>query len=181
MCLTKPDPTQGPDFDEGAQLDDYRNRTLAFCALLNYLREKISAQSGCRSGVSEWLRFLHRLDRAVPDGAEVHLIASNGLVRKDSTVRAWLRGHPRFLVHCPTSGGMWMSEIERFFSERNWITAPPDSANGMSELSQNICHFLADPALSPQDYIWTAERISNRQRTEQISSVPPASLRTAEG
>lgn len=172
------------DSDHGAapgrpvRLDDYRDRTLALCAVLNYLGGKISAQSGCHNHVEDWLRFLRRIDAEVPPGLAVHLIVSNGPTRKVPEVKIWLRRHPRFWVHFPTSGSTWLSEVERFFREQNRITTPPGSLDGLSELGHGICHFLADHNLRPQHYIWRAERARILERIERVcpkaSPIQPA-------
>lgn len=47
----------------------------------------------------EFLSFLNHLERNVPAGLEVHLIAENCATHKHPRVKAWLARRPRFHLH----------------------------------------------------------------------------------
>ena len=52
----------------------------------------------------EFLKFLARIDAAVPADIEVHLVMDNYGTHKVDKVRNWFARHPRYHVHCtPTS------------------------------------------------------------------------------
>ena len=63
----------------------------------------------------EFLAFLQHLDRNVPGGLEVHLIADNYAAHKHPKVKAWLARHPRFHLHFTPPYASWLNQVERWF------------------------------------------------------------------
>jgi hypothetical protein len=47
----------------------------------------------------EFISFLSHLDRNVPAGLEIDLIADNYATHKHPRVKAWIARHPRFHIH----------------------------------------------------------------------------------
>jgi transposase len=63
----------------------------------------------------EFLKFLKRVDKNVPDELDVHLVCDNYGTHKTPEVRAWLARHPRFHVHFTPTGSSWVNQVERWF------------------------------------------------------------------
>jgi transposase len=59
--------------------------------------------------------FLAAVDRAVPDGLDVHLVCDNLATHKAAAIKAWLARRPRFHTHFIPSG-FWTDQVERCFS-----------------------------------------------------------------
>ena len=63
----------------------------------------------------EFLKFLKKIDKNVPDELDVHLVCDNYGTHKTPEVRAWLARHPRFHVHFTPTGSSWVNQVERWF------------------------------------------------------------------
>jgi len=65
----------------------------------------------------EFLRFLRRVDEAVPADLDVQLICDRRLPHPTATVRDWLRARPRYRVHLTTAAASWLAMFEWWFTE----------------------------------------------------------------
>jgi len=59
----------------------------------------------------EFLRFLRKIDKAVPAGLDVHLICDNLATCKTPEVQQWLARRPRFHVHFTPTGSSWINQV----------------------------------------------------------------------
>ena len=84
---------------------DYkRNGTTTLFAALNVLDGTVIGQNMARHRHQEFIRFLNRIERAVPAGSTIHVILDNYAAHKHEKVQAWLARHPRWTFHfTPTS------------------------------------------------------------------------------
>ena len=65
----------------------------------------------------EYLRFLGTIDRTVPAGLDVHVIADNYATHKHADVRAWVESHPRFRMHYTPTSSAWLNQVEHWFGD----------------------------------------------------------------
>jgi DDE superfamily endonuclease len=85
-------------------------------------------------------------------------------------VKAWLRKHPRFVIHyVPTSCG-WLNLIERWFAELTNKRIHRDSFFSVDELVAAINDFLAAWNENPRPFVWTAFRKINGGRRSRCSA-----------
>ncbi len=63
----------------------------------------------------EYKKFLTAIDKAVPEGLEIHVVCDNHATHKTPAVKAWLARHPRFHIHFTPTGGSWINQVERWF------------------------------------------------------------------
>ena len=79
----------------GTMTHDYiRNGTTTLFAALNVLDGTVIGQCMARHRHQEFIRFLNRIEAAVPAGKLVHAILDNYAAHKHPKVRAWLARHP---------------------------------------------------------------------------------------
>jgi transposase len=64
----------------------------------------------------EFIRFLNRIEAAVPAGKLIHAILDNYAVHKHPKVRAWLARHPRWTFHFTPTSCSWANAVESFFA-----------------------------------------------------------------
>ena len=64
----------------------------------------------------EFKGFLDRIDGAVPDDLDVHLVLDNYGTHKTPLIRRWLLRHPRFYVHFTPTYSSWLNQVERWFA-----------------------------------------------------------------
>jgi transposase len=88
-----------PGTPERATHDYERNGTTSLYAALNVSSGEVIGSLHQRHRAVEFLRFLKRIDAAVPAGLSVHLVLDNASSHKTPTVRRWLAQHPRFVLH----------------------------------------------------------------------------------
>ena len=73
--------------------------------------------SAIREGHQEFIRFLNRIDREVPDDTAIHVILDNYAAHKKDKVRAWLARHPRWTFHFTPTSCSWLNAVEGFFAK----------------------------------------------------------------
>jgi hypothetical protein len=103
----------------------------------------------------EWLTFLRLIDRPVPPGTALHLIADNYATQQHPTVQRWLTRHPRLhMLFTPTSSS-WLHLVERVFGD---LTTQPLRRGVFRSVPELIAASDADitqrPA-KPQPFVWT--------------------------
>ncbi len=64
----------------------------------------------------EFKGFLDRIDSAVPDDLDVHLVLDNYGTHKTPLIRRWLLRHPRVHVHFTPTYSSWINQVERWFA-----------------------------------------------------------------
>jgi transposase len=137
------------------QTHDYiRHGTITLFAALNYLDGKIISRTEEQHTHVHWLRFLKQIDREVPAGLELHLIADNYGTHKHERVRDWLAKHPRFHMHFTPTGSSWLNLVERFFRDLSQDAIQDGSFAHVRELVAAIEAYLTERNLAPKPYRW---------------------------
>jgi hypothetical protein len=87
------------------------------------LFEALEAQSGrvvgdfhARHRSVEFRKFLERIEAAVLNELDVHLILNNHGTHKTPLIHWWLARHPRFHVHFTPTSASWVNLVERWFA-----------------------------------------------------------------
>ena len=96
--------------------DYIRNGTTTLFAALNVFDGTVIGQCMARHRHQEFIRFLNRIEAAVPAGKLVHAILDNYAVHKHPKVRAWLARHPRWVFHFTPTSCSWANAVEGFFA-----------------------------------------------------------------
>jgi transposase len=160
----------------GTMTHDYkRHGTTTLFAALEVLSGRVVGQCHERHRNQEFLRFLRRLDKEFPGNVPLHLIMDNYGAHKHANVRAWLKGHPRFVCHFVPTSSSWLNLVERWFGELTSKRIRRDSFGSLADLKQAIDEFLLAWNENPRPFLWTAtvdsivEKLSRcRQTLEQI-------------
>src|SRR5450631_2364246 len=88
---TQPVLPMGLGYVEGVTHDYYRHGTTTLFAALDTLDGKVITLCKPRHRHQEFLAFLNHLDRSVPAGLDIHLVADNYGTHKHPKVKTWLR------------------------------------------------------------------------------------------
>src|SRR5271166_6091457 len=101
-------------------------------------------------------KFLRRMDRELPGGKTLHLVMDNYGTHGHAEVKAWLKKHPRFVIHYVPTSCSWLNLVERWFAEltSKWIRR--GSFYSVDELIAAIREFLAAWNENPKPFLWTA-------------------------
>ena len=172
----------------GTMTHDYqRNGTTSLFAALNVLEGKVIGSCYQRHRHQEFIKFLRQIDREFPGPVVLHLIMDNYGTHRTPEVKAWLKKHPRFVIHFVPTSCSWLNLIERWFAELTNKRIRRDSFLDVADLIAAINEFLAAWNEAPKPFIWTATVDSIvaklarcRQTLEQIqpgSTTPKSSKR----
>jgi transposase len=160
----------------GTMTHDYkRNGTTTLFAALDVLAGKVIGDCYKRHRHQEFLKFLRRIDREFPGKLPLHLVMDNYGTHGTPEVKAWLKRHPRFVVHYVPTSCSWLNLIERWFAELTNKRIRRDSFLSVDNLIAAIEEFLAAWNETPKPFVWTAtvdsivEKLARcRQTLEQI-------------
>ena len=153
---TQPVLPMGLGYLEGVTHDYYRHGTTTLFAALNVLDGSVITQCKPRHRHQEFLSFLNHLDRNVPVGLQVHLIADNYATHKHPRVRAWLARHRRYHIHYTPTYASWLNQVERWFGLITHHAIRRGSFRSVRELVQRIDQYVAHHNLHKQPFAWTA-------------------------
>lgn len=160
----------------GTMTHDYkRNGTATLFAALETLQGKVIGQCYQRHRHQEFLKFLRTLEQEFPGKVPLHLIMDNYGTHKHEKVRAWLKRHPRFVLHFVPTSSSWLNLVERWFGELDHKAIRRGVFRSVDDLKASIDAFLTAWNKDPKPYVWTAtvesitEKLSRcRQTLEKI-------------
>ena len=160
----------------GTMTHDYkRNGTTTLFAALETLQGKVVGQCYQRHRHQEFLKFLRTLDKEFSGKVPLHLIMDNYGTHKHENVRAWLKRHPRFVLHFVPTSSSWLNLVERWFGELDSKAIRRGVFRSVEELKASIDAFLTVWNNDPKPFVWTAtvesitEKLSRcRQTMEKI-------------
>lgn len=141
----------------GTMTHDYkRNGTTTLFAALNVLEGRVLGNCQKRHRHQEFLRFLRRIVREFPGKTALHLVIDNYGTHGTPEVKAWLKKHPRFVLHYVPTSCSWLNLIERWFGELTNKRIRRGSFHSVEDLTAAIHEFLAVWNERPKPFVWTA-------------------------
>jgi transposase len=141
----------------GTMTHDYkRNGTTTLFAALDVLEGKVIGDCYKRHRHQEFLKFLRRIHREFPGNAPLHVVMDNYGTHGTPEVKAWLKRHPRLVVHYVPTSCSWLNLIERWFAELTTKRIRRDSFHSVEDLILAIEPFLSAWNEQPKPFVWTA-------------------------
>jgi transposase len=142
----------------GTMTHDYvRHGTTTLFAALNVLDGTVIGQCMARHRHQEFIRFLNRVEAAVPAGKLIHAILDNYAAHKHPRVRAWLARHPRWTFHFTPTSCSWANAVETFFATLTRRRLQRGAFHSLVDLQAAINRYLEDHNGSPKPFVWTAD------------------------
>lgn len=142
----------------GTMTHDYkRNGTTTLFAALNVLDGTVIAECMKRHRHQEFLRFLKRLDREVPQELELHLVLDNYGTHKHPAVGKWLASRTRFHFHFIPTSSSWLNLVERWLSELTTKAIRRGAFHSVKALEEAIYAFVEHSNENPRPFLWTAK------------------------
>ncbi len=136
---------------------DYkRHGTTSLFAALNVLDGTVISQCAPQHRHQEWIQFLNRIKRSVPDDRQVHLICDNYATHKHAKVKAWFKRNPRFHAHFTPTSASWLNMVERFFRDLTEHRLRRGVFRSVKSLVQAIDAYIQQHNHKPKPFIWTA-------------------------
>jgi transposase len=156
----------------GTLTHDYkRNGTTTLFAALNTLDGSVIGQCLPRHRHQEFLKFLRRLDRELPEELELHLILDNYRTHKHAEVNAWLERHPRFQLHFTPTSSSWLNLVERWFRELTDKAIRRGVFYSVPDLIAAIEDYLKAHNEEPKPFVWTASIDSILEKVGRCKAV----------
>ena len=153
-----------PTTPQRATHDYERNGTCDLFAALNMATGSVITDIRSSHTSADFIAFLNKVNRNVPDGLEVHVILDNLSTHKTPAVHSWLLRHKRFHFHFTPTYGSWMNMVERWFSALTTKKLQRSAHRSVKELAADIKAWVANWNENPTPFVWhkTAEDILER-------------------
>ena len=103
----------------------------------------------------EFRKFLDRIDNAVPESLDLHLILDNYGTHKTPAIRAWLAKPPRYHVHFTPTGASWLNMVERWFAALTEKQIRRGTHRSTRQLETAIKDYLSIHNANPKPLVWT--------------------------
>jgi transposase len=139
------------------QTHDYvRNGTTSLFAALDVATGKVMASFHHRQRHQEFLRFLERVDAAIPEKLDIHLILDNYGTHKMPKVKRWFARRPRYHLHFTPTSASWLNQVERFFALLTQRRIRRGTFGSVRQLEAAIRDYLTHHNQNAKPFIWTA-------------------------
>ncbi len=150
-----------PGMPERRTHDYARHGTTSLFAAFNIADGTVISELHRRHRAIEFRKFLTTIDKAVPDGLDVHLICDNYGTHKTPAIKAWLAHHPRFHLHFTPTGSSWINQVERWFGFLTDQLIRRGVHKSVQSLEADIRTWIQQWNTDPKPFVWkkTAEEI----------------------
>lgn len=139
------------------QTHDYiRNGTTSLFAALDVATGRVIGSCHRRHRHQELLRFLERIDQAVPEPLDIHLVMDNYGTHKMPKVKRWFARRPRYHVHFTPTSASWLNQVERFFGLLTDRRIRRGTFGSVRELESAIRDYLTHHNQNSKPFFWTA-------------------------
>jgi transposase len=132
-----------------------RHGTTSLFAALEVRSGRVVGDFHARHRSVEFRKFLERIEAAVPDGLDVHLILDNYGTHKASLIHRWLARHPRYYVHFTPTSASWLNLVERWFAALTEKQIRRGVHRSTRELEQAIRTYIETTNARPKPFVWT--------------------------
>lgn len=150
-----------PGMPERRTHDYHRNGITSLFAAFNIADGTVISELHRRHRAVEFRTFLATIDKTVPQGLDIHIVADNYGTHKAPTVKAWLARHPRFHLHFTPTGSSWLNQVERWFGFLTDQKIRRGVHKSVQALEHDIREWVKAWNDDPKPFVWkkTAEEI----------------------
>ncbi len=144
-----------PTTPQKATHDYLRHGTVDLFAALDIAKGTVITDLRPSHTSDEFVKFLNKINREVPDDLDVHLILDNLSTHKTPKVHRWLLRHRRFHLHFTPTYGSWLNLVERWFSALTTKKLQRSSHRSVDELAADITGWIDLWNENPKPFVWT--------------------------
>ena len=144
--------------------DYQRNGTIDLFAALDIATGTVISELRPNHTSAEFIKFLNKINREVPDDLDVHVVLDNLSTHKTPAVHKWLLRHRRFTFHFTPTYGSWMNLVERRFSALTTKKLQRSAHDSVHALAADIRAWVDTWNDNPKPFVWhkTADEILER-------------------
>lgn len=144
-----------PTTPQRATHDYVRHGTLDLFAALDVASGTVITDLRPNHSSDEFIRFLNKINRAVPKGLDVHIVLDNLQTHKTPKVHRWLLRHRRFHLHFTPTYSSWLNLVERWFSALTTKKLQRSAHRHIRELAADIRDWVEIWNADPKPFVWT--------------------------
>lgn len=144
-----------PTTPQRATHDYLRHGTIDLFAALDMARGTVITDLRPSHTADDFVRFLNKINREVPDGLDVHLILDNLSTHKSPKVHRWLLRHRRFHLHFTPTYSSWLNMVERWFSALTTKKLQRSAHRSVNDLAADIRGWIEQWNSDPKPFTWT--------------------------
>ena len=144
----------GPGVAERRTHTYIRHGTTSLFAALDIATGAVIGKCYKRHRAAEFLDFLKKIDAAMPDGPEVHLVMDNYATHKTPKIKAWLARRPQWHVHFTPTSASWINQVQRWFAELTRKQLQRGVHRSIAELEADITALINAHNENPKPYRW---------------------------
>jgi transposase len=152
-------PTQSPEPGrlERREFEYRRHGTASLLAALDVATGEVLATDIPRADSKHFIAFLEDIDAANPLELVIHVVMDNGSSHVSKATRAWLAGHPRFVVHYTPKHASWLNQVELVFSILTRKLLKRGEFSSRENLVEKIMDFIDQRNQSAKPFVWKYE------------------------
>lgn len=140
----------------GTMTHDYkRHGTTTLFAALDVATGAVIGASYRRHRHEEVLKFLRKVEKAVPKDQEIHIILDNYSTHKHATVLDWIEKKKRIYLHFIPTSSSWLNLVERFFATLTEKQLRQGVHTSVPELEACLDQYLELYNQEPKPLVWT--------------------------
>jgi transposase len=132
-----------------------RHGTTSLFAALDIATGEVIGHCHARHRSIEFRKFLNRIDDAVPQELDVHVVLDNYATHKTPAIRRWRASHPRFHFHFTPTRASRLNQVERWFAMFTDKQIRRGVHRTTTELEGAIEDYIAINNADPKPFVWT--------------------------
>jgi transposase len=144
-----------PGMPERRTHDYVRHGTTTLFAALNVADGTVITSLHRRHRATEFKKFLTKVEAAVPQDLQIHLICDNYGTHKHPIIKAWLEAHPRVHLHFTPTYSSWLNLVERFFAYVTSDLLQRGDHHSVQALEADIRAWVKAWNANPKAFVWT--------------------------
>ena len=143
-----------PGMPERRTHDYKRHGTTSLFAALDVATGRVIGKCYRRHRAREFLDFLKKIDRSVPEGLDIHVVMDNYATHKTAAVKAWLARRTHWHVHFTPTSASWINQVERWFAELTRKQLQRGVHTSTRQLEADIRAFIDKHNEDPKPFKW---------------------------
>src|SRR5450631_1584589 len=169
-----------PGMPERRTHDYLRHGITSLFAAFNIADGTVISELHRQHRAAEFKKFLATIDKTVPEGLDIHIVADTYATHKTLAIKAWLGRHPRVHLHFVPTGSSWLNQVERWFGFLTDQMIRRGAHKSVQTLEADIRAWIAAWNDDPNPFIWkkTAEEIldSLARYLQRLAGTNPSQL-----
>ena len=156
----------------GTMTHDKRHGTTSLSVALDVASSAVIGETCKRHRHQEVLKFLRKVEKAVPNDQEIHIILDNYATHKHARVMEWIERQTRVFLHFTPTSASWLNLVERFFSTLTEKQIRRGVFHSVNHLEQCLKDYIETYNEDPRPLVWTKPAGDLLKKVERARTAP---------